>query len=248
MTLFEREGGGTPVSEAGSPMSDAAGAERQFGEGPLSRAAARIYSLMVIEALLLLSGGPGLVPLILLDRDASNVPLAALCALPLGPALSAALYALHRHRSDLTDLKPALAFWRGYRMNVGGVLKIWLPALAALTVIGVNLANLRAARIPVWWAVLLVVIAVVLTLWLANALVITSLFAFRGRDVARLAAYFLTRTRRVTLGVFCLLVVAVAVTALASELVLALLGSLFALSLLQTSRPLIAEVRRDFTR
>ena len=50
---------------------------------------------------------PGLVVLLLLDRDGSNVPLFAVCAVPLGPAVSAAVYALHRRHSDLADLRTA---------------------------------------------------------------------------------------------------------------------------------------------
>jgi hypothetical protein len=111
-------------------MSYAAGAVRQFGEGPLSRAVAWVYTLLIVEALFVLTTVAGLIPLMLLDRDASNGPLAAACALPLGPALSAALYAVARRRLDLTDLKPATAFWRGYRLNVGGVLRMWCPWLS----------------------------------------------------------------------------------------------------------------------
>ena len=91
-------------------------AGREFGEGPLARVAALVYSLLTIESLLLLTTLPGLIPLVLLDRDASNAPLAVACAIPLGPALSAALFALRQHKPDLTDLKPAAQFWRGYRL------------------------------------------------------------------------------------------------------------------------------------
>ncbi len=228
-------------------MSDQVSADRQFGEGPLSRATALVYTLLVVELMLLVTTLPGLVPLVLLDRNASNVPLAVACALPLGPAVSAGVFALYRHRGDLTDLKPAKAFWRGYRINVRGVLAVWVPWLVLLTVVGVSLANFRAAAVPGWWAALLVVVAALATLWVANALVITSLFAFRIRDVARLAAYFLGRTKGVTLGNACLLVVAAGVTYLTSEAVLALLGSVFALALVRTCRPMIETVRKEFT-
>ena len=220
---------------------------RQFGEGPLSRVAAAVYTTLVVELLLLLTAAPCLVPLVLLDRDASNIPLVAACALPLGPALSAALYALHHRRADLTDLHPATAFWRGYRMNFAGSLRVWVPLVAWLTVVAVTLANFSAAGIPRWWAALLVVVAVVAALCGANALVITSLFRFRTADVARLAAYFLTHARGVTVGNTCLLVVAAGVTVFGSEAVLALLGSVLALMLLRTCRPMIAEVQREFT-
>lgn len=220
---------------------------RRFGQGPLSRASALVYTLLVVELMVLVTTVPGLIGLVLLGRDAANVPLAAACALPAGPALSAALYALHHRRLDLTDLHPATAFWRGYRMNVRGVVKLWIPWLAWLTVVGSTLANFGAAGVPGWWAILLVLIALVAALWGANALVITSLFAFRARDVARLAAYFLFSSPRVALADACLFVVAAGVTLVASEAALTLLASVFAAALLLNSRPLIAEVTEKFT-
>jgi hypothetical protein len=228
-------------------MSGASGSHRQFGEGPLARAAALVYNLLVVELLLLVATAPGLVVLVLLDRDASNLPLAAACALPLGPALSAAVYALHHRRRDLAELRPAAAFWRGYRLNFLGALQVWVPWLAWITIVAVNLAHLTAAGVPSWWAVLLILLAVAATLVAVNALVLTSLFAFRARDVARLAAAFLTRTPGVTLGNACLLVVAAGITAVSSEAVLALLGSVLAAMLVRTCRPMIAETQRDFT-
>src|SRR5262245_19655268 len=107
---------------------------REFGEGPVSRFAAFAYTFLVVELMLLVSAAPALVLLMLLGRDASNIPLAAVCVLPLGPAISAALYALRHHRRDLTDLKPAAAYLRGYRLNLSGVLKIWVPWLVLLSI------------------------------------------------------------------------------------------------------------------
>lgn len=227
-------------------MGDPVSAQQRFGEGPLSRIAALVYTLLVIEAMLLLAILPGLVPLVLLDRDASNIPLAAGCAVPLGPALSAAVYALNRRSRDISDLTPAAAFWRGYRMNFLGVLRIWVPWLVWLAIIGVVLANFSAAGVPGWWAALLVMIAVVATLWVANALVITSLFVFRRRDISRLAGYFLGRRPGVTLGNAGLLILAGVIVFATSEAVLALLGSVLAMMLLVTCRPMIAEIHERF--
>src|SRR3712207_5924688 len=114
-----RRGGTTPGCSGWEGRMVDMRARAQFGEGPLSRAAAFVYTLLVIEVLLVVTSLPGIVPLLLLQRDASNVPLAALCAVPFGPALSAAVFALRHRRLDLTDLKPAIAFWRGYRLNLG---------------------------------------------------------------------------------------------------------------------------------
>jgi uncharacterized membrane protein YesL len=228
-------------------MSEVAGARRHFGNGPLSQGAAFIYTLLAVELLLLLTTLPGLVPLVLLVADSSNIPLFAACALPLGPALSAALYALRHRSDDITELHPAAAFWRGYRLNFLASLRIWVPCLAWLTVIGMSLANFDAAGVPGWWAGLLIAIGIVATLWLGNALVITSLFAFRTIDVARLALLFLARTPGVTLGNACLLVLTGLLTAATSEVAVALLGSVFALVLLLTSRPMITKIKEEFT-
>lgn len=227
-------------------MSERA-AGRDFGTGPLARVCALVYTLLVTEGLFLLTAAPGLVLLLLLDRDASNLPLDALCLLPAGPAASAVLFALHRRRSDLADLSPAAAFWRGYRLNAVGVLRIYAPCLAALTMVAMTLAHRRADGVPGWWQVLLVVIAVAAILWLANALMITSLFDFRAVDVARLAAYFLGRTPLVTLGNAGVVLAAVILTAYGTEALTALAATAFGLLLLGSGRPMIDQVRKDFT-
>lgn len=227
-------------------MADAVGARHPFGAGPLSRAAAFVYTLLVVESLFLVTTVPGLALLVLLDRDASNIPLAAACALPVGPALSAALYAWQRRSQDLAELHPAATFWRGYRLNFAGVLRIWVPWLVWMVVLGLNLAHFSAASVPAWWAGLLVVVAVGTILWMANALVITSLYVFRTVDVARLAFYFLVRTPSVTLGNFGLLILAAGLTVLSSEAVLGLLGSVLAAMLLRTCRPMMTTIQQEF--
>ncbi|MEU1689825.1 YesL family protein [Micromonospora sp. NPDC005707] len=228
-------------------MSDVVRARRQFGDGPLSRAAALIYILLVVELLLLVTTAPGLVALALLDRDVSNLPLVAACAVPLGPALSAAFYTLHHQRLDLTDLRPARVFWRGYRTNLRDALLIWVPLLLWLTVIAVNLAHLSAAALPRWWAVPLVLVGAGAALVGLNALVITSLFAFRVRDVIRLARFFVLRTPVGTLGVAGLLAAAAALVLVTSEALLVALGAVLVLALLRGSDPMIAMIRNEFT-
>ncbi|MEV0819648.1 YesL family protein [Nonomuraea rubra] len=228
-------------------MSDVT-TSRKFGTGPLSRASALIYTLLVVELLVLLTAVPGLVVLVLLDRSAGNVPLMAACLLPAGPALSAALYALRHRGRELTELRPASAFWRGYRLNFGAAMKIWVPWLVVLALVGTNLGNFSAAGVPGWWAALLVVLAAGATLWVANALVITSLFAFRAVDVAKLAAYSLGRFPGATLANGCLLIVAGGVTVVATEAALALLASVLTATLLWNSRAMVTEVQQRFTR
>ncbi|WP_217211574.1 hypothetical protein [Streptomyces sp. AC550_RSS872] len=218
-----------------------------FGTGALSRAAALIHTLVTVEALLLLAAAPGLAGLLLLGPDPANLPLAAVCLLPLGPALSAALYALHHRSRDLTELHPARTYARGWRLNALPALKLWAPLLTWVTVIAFTLTHFSATGLPGWWAVLLGVIGAGSLLWGAHALVLTSLFTFRTRDTARLAAYFLVRQARTTLAAASLLVLVAASTALLTEALPALLAAPLLLSLLHSSRPVIAETQEDFT-
>ncbi|MGP4007822.1 hypothetical protein [Streptomyces sp. 4N124] len=218
-----------------------------FGTGVLSRAAALIHTLVTVEALLLLVASPGPAGLLFLGADPSNLPLVAVCLLPLGPALSAALYALHHRDRDLIDLHPARTYGRGLRLNTAPVLKLWAPLLAWLTVIAFTLTHFYATGLPGWWAVLLGAIGAGSLLWGAHALVLTSLFAFRTRDTVRLAAYFLFRHARATLAAASLLVLTAVSTALLTEALPALLAAPLLLSLLHSSRPVIAETEEDFT-
>ncbi|MFJ6738218.1 hypothetical protein ACIQOU_04795 [Streptomyces sp. NPDC091279] len=220
---------------------------RTFGDGPLSRAAALVHTLLTVEALLLFASSPGIVGLFLLGADASNLPLVALCLLPVGPALSAGLYALEHRGRDLADLHPARTFWRGWRLNAVAVLEIWVPLSVWLTVVAFTLTHFALTGLPGWWALLLAGIGAGSLLWGAHALVLASLFTFRARDTARLAAYFLLRHGRATLAAGSLLALAAGLTVLLTEALPALLAAPLLLSLLHSSRPVITETAKDFT-
>ena len=219
---------------------------REFGTGPLARASALIYTLLVTEGLFLLTTVPGLVLLLLLDHSASNLPLDALCLLPVGPAASAALFALHKRQSDLGDLTPAKAFWRGYKLNAASALKVFVPWLLVMTMVTMTLAHRAASHLPGWWVAVLVLVAAAATLWLVNALVIDALYAFRTADIARLATWFLGRTPLATLGNIGVLLIAAVVTAYGTEAMTALLATAFGMLLLGSSSKMIALVRKDF--
>ena len=63
----------------------------------------------------------------------------------------------------------------------------------------------------------------------------------------RQAAYFLCRTPKVTLGNASLLILAATITAFTTEAVVVLLAPLFGLLLLHNTRPMIDQVRDEFT-
>jgi uncharacterized membrane protein YesL len=220
---------------------------RQFGEGPLSAVAALVYTVLVIDALFVVASLPGVIPLSFLAPDLSNIPLAAACAIPVGPALSAAIYALHHRRRDITDLRPFRQFWHGYRLNWRSVLPVWVIGLIWLTIVGVTLANFWASGVPRWWGALLALIGVLAVLWLVNAVVVASLFDFRTLDVVRLAWELISRAPLSVLGNAGVLAAAVVVGNLVGEVAVFALGAVVILALVGTSRPMVRLVTDAYT-
>jgi hypothetical protein len=227
-----------------SVMSRDAERFSEVGRGPLARGSAAVYWALVIEVLVVLTSLPGFVLVLALDRSTGNVPLVALAAVPFGPSLAAAVFAWRDYLRALPgdrDLAPARHYWRGYRQNWRDVLLWWVPTLVVLAVLGVN-----ASAGGAFGAVSLVIAAAVL-LWAGNALVLSSLFAFRTRDVARLAAYYLAAKPVSALGVLSLLVVAGAVAVVTTDWMLVLLASVLVLMLVRNAGPVVSDATARFT-
>ncbi|NYE21427.1 DUF624 domain-containing protein [Microbacterium immunditiarum] len=211
----------------------------------LGRLATPVYWYLVVAAGFLLAAAPGLVASALVAPVVSNVPLFALCAVPYGPAFSAALYAL-RDGTRGEEQNPWPRYWRGWRLNVIDVLWVWVPVLAIGALIGIGIAfgpavGVASVFIVISWIVLLFV-----ALWTVFAIIIASLFSFRARDIFRLSLYYMAGRPLATLGFASLLVLAVAVVFFASGWALALLASAFAGLALFTARPVTRDIRERF--
>lgn len=217
----------------------------ELGTGALSRWSAVVYWFLAIEGMLLLTSAPGLVLLTLLDRDVSNAPLVALACVPFGPSVAAALFAW-RVFARGRDLSPARHFWRGYRLDVLDVLRWWVPTLAVLAIIAVNLTHLGTLGLPPVLGVALAVVAVLVVLWSGHALVLSASFSFRTRDVARLGAYFVAGKPLVTLGFVSVLVLTGAL-AYASDWLLVLLAAPLTYLYARTAAPMVAAAEAQFT-
>ena len=222
-------------------------AVKEFGSGPLSRASAFIYTLIVVEVMLVVASLPGLVPLVFVVAAGADLTLVFACAIPIGPALSAAIYALRHRSGDLADLRPARQFWRGYRLNLRAVAPVWLIGLFWLFMVGLTLLNFGASGMPAWWVVVLGLVGVLAVLWLTNALVVTSLFDFRPLDAIRLAWELIPRQPLVALGNASVLLGAGLLAALTNEILVGVLASVVVTVLLRISRPMIDFVTRGYT-
>jgi len=216
------------------------------GEGPLIRITGGLYWLAIVTLLLALTALPTVVIVFLLDRSASNLPFVALAAIPLGPALSAALYAT-RARAGADDLTPTRSFWHGYRINWADVLRVWAPALVVLGVIGYLLGNVTAAGLSEVYVAVLTGIAALVAVWAMHATAISSFFGFRTRDVARLSVYYLARKPGASFGVLALLVIALGIVWFTSDVVLVAVGGIWVELWYRLGLPMLDDVRARFT-
>jgi len=217
----------------------------EIGTGALPRWSAAVYWFLVVEGMLVLTSAPGLVLVQLLDRDASNIPLIALAFVPFGPSVAAALFAWRVFARD-RDLSPARHFWRGYRLDALDVLRWWVPTLAVLAIIGFNLAHLGAAGLPSVLGAALGAVALLIVVWSGHALVLSALFSFRTRDVARLGAYFVAAKPLVSLGLVSVLVLATA-AAFVTDWLLVLLAAPLTYLYARTAAPVVAAAEAQFT-
>jgi uncharacterized membrane protein YesL len=220
-----------------------------LGSGTLGRITGLVYRVLILEALFLLTAAPGLILLLALSGDPSNAPLMALCLLPVGPALSATIFAWRRSPGE-EHLEPARHFWRGYRLNAVGILRWWWVIVAAIAVLGINVAYLDVVIAPglplviagMAQAVVFILIAVIA----CHGLVIGSLYNFRARDVLRLALRCLRHSPKATIGVAALVIASIGVAVVGTEIALIALGSILAALLLNNATSLTQDIEEKY--
>ncbi|MCL3859518.1 DUF624 domain-containing protein [Actinotalea sp. K2] len=218
---------------------------QEFGAGPLPRVANVVMWFLVVEGLLVLTLAPGLALALVLTPDATNLPLFALAALPVGPALAAAFFTWRRFHEE-RDTSPAQHFARGYRINLGDSLRVWVPAVVVLLVLTMNLASQDATGIGRPVAVLYAVMSVVVLVLALRMLAITATFAFRWRDVARITVLSLGARPLPTLGLLSYVVLVVGLTVVTFDAVVVMLASLLTYGVLRNELSVLGMVRRRF--
>jgi uncharacterized membrane protein YesL len=235
-----------PTAGTTDGPTDDATARAVGGEARRPSVTTGIVWFLVIEGLLAATTVPTLVWLLFLEPRWSNVPLMVALGIPVGPALSAALFAWRRFSQDHGP-SPAQHFWRGYQLNWADALRIWVPALAVVSLLAVNLVTLSGSEdAPVAFAVVGVVAAVLVAVWTAHAMLVVSLFSFRMRDVVRVAVYFVLAKPRASLGALVIVAAGVAAAWFVHPWLPVALGSVLTSLLWRNGTAIAAEVERRF--
>jgi len=226
----------------------------EYGSGPLFRAAGVVYGVMVADVLLVLANILLVLAPVLASLAGGSALLAAVLVVafvPVGPSLVAAAYAFNRLLAG-EETGVFRDFVRGYRTNFRQALAVWVPYVAVLAAVVVNLLLLpgtfdagnpapSAARVGLLGLGLLVATAGV------TAMLLLSRFTFRTRDVYRLSLYCLGAQKRVSLGnAGILFITAFLLTATTAGLLIFVAGLAMFLVCLN-SRPLLTLIEARFT-
>lgn len=214
-------------------------------DGSLQRFAERTYALMVLGAWFIVVSLPFWLSLVLLVPDVSNAVLFAACALSLGPALTGALYGVRR--LDQADA-PGRLYLRGLHQGWRQSLALAAPVVLIAAILGVNVAVLsrQPGGVGFGWTVAFGAVALLGVPWAWLSQAIAAHYAFRTRDVARLAASYVLIRPLVSLGLLALTAALAILVAWTFDWLLAFTGSLVALAVTALARPVFAHLDRTF--
>lgn len=218
----------------------------EVGSGPLSRGAAAVYRMLVLEGMMLLALLPSFIVITALGRDPSNSPLFVLALLPLAPALVAGIAAVEAWRRK-PDLAPARGFVLAYRRDLVATSAWALPTTVVLSVLTFNLIHLdRLAGAAILRPLLVLVVLIILT-WSGHMLPLTAVFRLRTRDAVRIALSLIVPQWRFSLGILSLVLISATTVLVLSPFALLLFAWAFPAMIALIARPVISDVTERFT-
>jgi uncharacterized membrane protein YesL len=217
----------------------------EVGDGPVGRALTAFLWGLGLTGLLAAANLPLVVLALLLRPDPSLAWLVVLALLPVGPALSAALYAVREHYVA-PDVPVARAFARGYRLSWRDAAAVSVPVCLLGGVVGVVTAGGRDAGVPGVVAGIAPGVGVLVVVAALHALALRTFFRLPVVAAARVAAFYLVTRWRASLATLVLVAGAAVVATAASDLLLALLGGVWVWLWYRTVAPVLRDARDRF--
>lgn len=201
-----------------------------------------VWWFVMVQAGLLVTLMPTGVVFATVEREVSTVVLYVIAALPVGPALQAALYALRRPDASLHQ-HPWSRYWEGWRLGWRQSLVVWAPLVVLLggLQVATGLMDPDAVARP------LVIVGLILAgaagVIAVGTLTAIAAFSFRTRDVPRVALFGMGSKPFGTVGLIGVVFIAVALVALGLEAVLLLVMVLICHALLVITAPMRDVIR-----
>ncbi|WP_454294660.1 hypothetical protein [Salana multivorans] len=234
-----------PIFPSPAPRRSASQSGGEVGDGPVGSILGGLGWGVGLTLLLAAANAPLVLSSLLLRPDPSLTWLVALCALALGPALSAGLWTVReRHRSP--DIGVLDAFRCGYRLSRRDALVTVAPACLVGWLITTSVAGGPAAGVPDILTGAARGTGVLLLVLTLHTIALRTFFRIGAAAAWVLAAHQLVRAWRTSLATLVLVAGVVVITALTSDLVLTALGGLWVVLWYRAVAPMLRPVSAAF--
>ncbi|KAB8130999.1 DUF624 domain-containing protein [Gracilibacillus oryzae] len=221
----------------------------QFTQGGFYRFSNYVYWLMILNVLFIASNILFFIAFITLIPSVSNAIFYFIASIPTGPAIAALCHALSKLVRE-KEVAPVADFIHAYRNNFKDVLKVWLPILivAFILVIDIQYFNQNPTLFYQILNGIFLVALLILSVFTFYALIITSHYQFRIRDVYRLSVYYIFMRFKITSGNICIVFLTLVLMFFTSDFIIFLLFSVIAWLLMANTQGIIEDVKLNFVK
>jgi len=223
--------------------------KKEFGQGAFSTFTNHVYWLMVVNFYFVFSNIIFLSFYFTLEPVISNITIYFLALIPTGPSIAALYYSISKIIHE-KDLSPTKDFFYGYKVNFKDALKLWLPLLAVIFVLILDIQYFNAEQTvmnQIQGGIILVILLVILVISL-YAFPIHATYNFRMRDIYRLSLYYSFTKIRSTLGNISFMIITIFLMYMTSDLIIILLVSPVCYLMMLNSKEVMTDIKENFVR
>ncbi|SER50981.1 Uncharacterized membrane protein YesL [Gracilibacillus ureilyticus] len=221
----------------------------QFAQSGFYRFSNYVYWLMILNILFVVTNILFFFAFITLIPSVNNAIFYFIASIPAGPAVAALCHSLSKLVQN-NEIAPFSDFFQAYKNNFMDVLKIWLPILIAsfILIIDIQYFNQNPTLFNQILNGIFLVGLLVLSIFTFYALIITTHFKFRIRDIYRLALYYIFKRLKISTGNICIIFLTLVLMFFTSDFIIFLLFSLVGWLLMINTKSVIEDVRKTFVR
>lgn len=179
----------------------------------------------------------------------SNAIYFFVALIPAGPAFAALCHTLSKLNRE-KEVAPFFDFFHAYKTNFTDVLKVWMPILVVffILVIDIQYFNQNPTILNQVLNGIFLIALFIIAIFSFYALIITTHFKFRIRDIYRLSAYYIFMRLKITTGNMGIVFLTIVLMFFTSDFIILFISSLVAWILMINSNQILDDVKDRFVR
>lgn len=219
---------------------------QKVGQRILSFLSKHLYSLILFNIYFILCNILILLSFLLFDLSYSNLLIYILALVPTGPAISALIYSVVKLIHE-EEGSPTKHFFNGYRVNFLDTLKIWLPILVLISILGVDIHYYQTATGFTQFVSGAIFVVIMLALLLLQyVFFINAIYKFKTLDIYKLSVYYSFMKMKETIGNVVILVITFFLVYIFSESILLFIPSFVCYIMVLNNRIVIDDIKLNF--